>query len=422
MESDRFAAGPRDPPRDPSVRWDDEYAGRAGRVQRGWAGGPRRVVGLISGTSADAIDAALVEIRGSGDGGTVELLAAVEEPYGPLREIVMKAMETATPELLCRLNVAVGEAFALAAKKVVARAGIVLGDLAAVGSHGQTVWHAPDAAPLAGFLSSGSLQIGSPAVLAARLGAPVVSDFRSADMALGGQGAPLVPLVDWLLYRQTGRARALQNLGGIGNVTWLGPDDDLSSVVAFDTGPGNVLIDRFAFRATEGREAFDRDGVLAARGKVNPGLLDELLAEPYYARRPPKSTGRELFDTRYADRAWEAGAGWGASSCDRVATAVALTAETIRRAYRAFLPNVDEAVLSGGGARNPILVREIQERLAPTQVLTLDLIGGEIDAKEAVAFAVLADRTLQGLPGNVPSATGASGRAILGSITMPPGR
>jgi anhydro-N-acetylmuramic acid kinase len=238
-------------------------------------------------------------------------------------------------------------------------------------------------------------------------------------MAWGGQGAPLVPLVDWLLFRSPDVHRAMQNIGGIANVTYLPVGGALEEVHAFDTGPGNMVMDALTENITGGELKYDKNGELAARGRVSEGLLEELLLEHYFARTPPKSTGRELFGSDYVESLLQRGRAWKLSNNDVLATAAALTAESIARAYRDFLPEVAEAILGGGGARNPFLSRQIERRLAPIRVMTLEELGWDGGMKEAVAFAVLADRTLQGLPGNVPRATGARRPVVLGSLSFP---
>jgi anhydro-N-acetylmuramic acid kinase len=289
----------------------------------------------------------------------------------------------------------------------------------AVGSHGQTVWHRPPAEGRRGA----TLQIGDAATIAERTGIPVVSDFRSRDVAAGGHGAPLVPYVDRLLFSLPDRSRALQNIGGIGNVTRVPPRGSDEPVFAFDTGPGNALIDAAVELATGGRLTFDRDGQLAARGRIDDALLADLLRHPFFAAEPPKSTGREEFGRPFVARLTtalepEGDADW----LEIVATLTELTARTIADAYRRWLlpRGLDEVVITGGGARNPTLVRRISELLHPLPVLTGDALGVDPEAKEAVAFAVLAWAHLRGIPANVPSATGAAGPRVLGSYT--PGR
>jgi anhydro-N-acetylmuramic acid kinase len=381
---------------------------------------PRRIIGLMSGTSVDGIDAAAVEISGTGDDIVPRLVAFVSVPFDPaVREAVLAAFGAGSnAAALTALHAALGLVFADAAVEARAAAGWKRGMVDVIGSHGQTIWHQPDPVEIGGMFVSGTLQLGDPATIAERTGAPVVSDFRARDMAAGGQGAPLVPLVDWLLYRHASRARALQNIGGIGNVTYLPVGAAVESVTAFDTGPGNMVIDAAAGILTSGSARFDEDGRLALAGSVNETALALLLSHPYFAQRPPKSTGRELFGVEYTKRVVAEMQAGGLNREDIMATLTAFTAESIARAYREFLPDMPaEVIVGGGGARNPALMAALRHRLG-LQVLTNEDLGWNGDAKEAVAFAVLADRTMQGLYGNVPAATGASRRVVLGSVTV----
>lgn len=377
-----------------------------------------RVLGLMSGTSLDGIDAAVVDVSGDSERDvTIHVPAFVTVPFGDAeREAIHAAIVTGTAEVLCALHADLGEWLAQAALAVCEASGIAIDSVDAIGSHGQTVWHRPPADARRGA----TLQLGDAATLAERTGRPVVSDFRTRDVAAGGQGAPLVPWVDRLLFSLPGRARALQNLGGIGNVTYLPPRGSDAEVFAFDTGPGNALIDAAVEIATGGRHRFDRDGRLAARGTVDPALLADLLRHPYFAAAPPKSTGREEFGRPFVERLVEALAPEGDRDwMDLIATLTELTARTVADAYRAWiLPRgVDEVLLSGGGARNPVLAQRIRELLDPVPVVDGSALGVDPDAKEAVAFALLAWAHLRGIPANLPSATGARGPRVLGSLT-----
>lgn len=376
------------------------------------------IVGLMSGTSLDGIDAALVEIEGtSPDDVTARLVHASTLAYDAARrEAIHAAIVAGTAEALCGLHAELGEWLAEAALHACAEAGVAMDSVDAIGSHGQTVWHRPPSPDHRGA----TLQLGDAATIAERTGRPVVSDFRTRDVAAGGHGAPLVPWADQLLFADAARARALQNIGGIANVTRVPPRGSTEPVFAFDTGPGNALIDAAVELATDGRHSFDRDGRLAARGTVDDALLAELLRHPYFAAQPPKSTGREEFGRPFVARLVEAVRPEGDRDwLDLVATLTELTARTIADAYeRWVMPRgLDEVVVTGGGARNPTLMGRLRALLDPLPVLDGAALGIDPDAKEAVAFALLAWAHLHGIPANVPAATGAAGPRVLGSLT-----
>jgi len=376
------------------------------------------VIGLMSGTSADGIEAAIVHLEGTPPSLTWDVLGHSHHLFTPeLRAEIFTCFhpETSSVDRLCRLNFALGRALATAALQAAIDAGMTMDNIDLIGSHGQTLWHEP---PIDGMGST--LQLGEPAIIAEMTGVPVVSNFRTRDMAVGGHGAPLVPLADRLLLSHPTRIRAAQNIGGIANVTFLPPleTNKDNNVIAFDTGPGNMLIDEAARLATKGEWNYDHDGELAAQGRVDEDLLAEWLAEPYYKQRPPRTTGRELFGTQRAAEYWSQSLQRGLNPNDIVATFTALTAYSIEHAYRTFLPTFpDEVILSGGGARNSTLMKILVARLAPARVTTSDEYGLGIEAKEAVAFAVLAYESWHKRPGNIPAATGASHAVVLGSIT-----
>ncbi len=378
------------------------------------------VVGLMSGTSADGIDAAVTEITGAPPQIAVRLLAFHTTPWPPeLRDRILAACQPGQlgVDELARLHFQLGERFAGAALEAISAAGLTPEQVDLIGSHGQTVWH--DVDPQGRVTAT--LQLGETAVIAERTGITTIGDFRARDVAAGGQGAPLVAYVDWLLLRHPTQARAVQNIGGIANVTYLPPGDDPAGVIAFDTGPGNMLIDAAASRATGGAWSFDRDGALARRGRVDEALLAQWLGHPYFQQPPPKTTGRELFGRPFFEQAWSAAQAKGLEPADIVATLTALTAHSIAEAYRRFLPGpVAEVIVGGGGARNPTLMTMLKETLAPAQVRTHEDLGINSDAKEAIAFAVLAYETWHGRPGNLPSVTGAAHPVVLGHIV--PGR
>jgi anhydro-N-acetylmuramic acid kinase len=367
-------------------------------------------VGLMSGTSLDGISAAVARFTPA-DGARydTELLGFHVHEYIPAqRDRMLGAMREGSARDYCRLAADFGGWLADAAVAVLADAGVARADVRAVGSHGQTLWHEP---------GHSTWQIDAPAVIAERTGLPVVSDFRVRDVAAGGQGAPLVPIADALLFGG-GRWRALQNVGGIGNVTVVPPDGTLASVRAFDTGPGVGVLDAVV-RSLDATRRYDEDGRIAAGGTVARGVVTELLAHPYFAAEPPKSTGRELFDAAYVARLIALCRSAGATSdADIIATATALTASSIADAYGRFLPEpVEEVLISGGGAKNPVLARMIADAVAPLPVVQFEDRYFDGEAKEAVAFALLAHLHMIGAPGNVPTATGAKGYRILGSLT-----
>jgi anhydro-N-acetylmuramic acid kinase len=375
------------------------------------------VIGLMSGTSVDGIDAAVVRLDGSPPLLMWEMLGHTHRPFTPaLRAEIFACFhpDSSSVDRLCRLNFALGQIFGATALAAAQDAGLTMNEVDLIGSHGQTLWHEP---PVNG--NGSTLQLGEPAVIAEMTGVPLVSNFRTRDMAVGGQGAPLVPLADWLLLSHPTKIRVAQNIGGIANVTYLpATTNSKNDVMAFDTGPGNMLIDEAARLATNGIWKYDHDGELAAQGSVDESLLAEWMMEPYFQQKPPRTTGRELFGTQYATKYWSQAISHGLGPNDIVATVTALTARSIEHAYRTFLPTFpDEVIVSGGGARNHTLMAMLKERLIPAIVSTSDKYGLGIEAKEAVAFAVLAYETWHKRPGNIPTATGASRAVALGSIT-----
>lgn len=373
------------------------------------------VIGLMSGTSVDGVDAVVVRLTGAPPALDWEVLSHTHMSYtADLRQRIFAAFrpETSAVDVLCRLNFVLGHTFAEAARQAIGAAGLTRDQVALIGSHGQTVWHAPEGP------DASTLQLGEPAVIAEQTGVPVVSNFRTRDVAAGGQGAPLVAYVDALLLTHSERVRAAQNIGGIANVTYLPPAGDKGPAFAFDTGPGNMLIDDAARRATDGAWTYDRDGVLAAKGAVDAELLAALLDDVYVQQAPPKTTGRERYGAQFGERIWSQAREQGLTPEDVVATLTAFTAASIERAYRDFLPRFpDEVIVSGGGARNPTLMAMLRQRLAPAAVIPSDEVGMAVEAKEALAFAVLAYETWHRRPGNLPGATGARHPVILGSIT-----
>jgi anhydro-N-acetylmuramic acid kinase len=368
------------------------------------------VVGLMSGTSLDGISAAVARFRDASDGRIdVDLLAYSSRSYTQAqRTRLSAALGGGTPSEYCRLNFELGGWLANAAIEVMAEAGVARDEIAAIASHGQTIWHEP---------GHSTWQTGEAAVIAERTGVDVISDFRVRDVAAGGQGAPLVPIADAMLFSSQTEWRGLQNLGGIGNVTVVPPRGEIAGVRAFDTGPGVAVIDGVT-RAIRPELAYDIDGKLALAGKPNMRIVSELMNHPYFSSPPPKSTGRELFNSDYVQKLIASARALGSSDQDVIATAVELTAQSVGDAYRRFIAEpVREVLVSGGGAKNPALFAALKKAAAPVSVRHFDEVFFDGEAKEAVAFALLGYLHVTKRPGNVPSATGARGPRVLGKRT-----
>lgn len=384
-------------------------------------------VGLMSGTSADGIDAVVAKLAGRGKGLTAQIRAHVAHPFSPaLRKRILHAGLHGTVAELCELNFELGEQFARAALAAIRKAKLRPNQIAAIGSHGQTVHHLPNAK----FPST--LQIGEPSVIAERTGITTIADFRVRDMAAGGQGAPLVPYADWVLFTDAARPRIVQNIGGIGNLTFLPPGAGLDDIIAFDTGPGNMVMDALVTQLSNGRLNFDRAGRWAAQGRVSTSLLEWCLRHPYLARGLPKTTGREEFGATFVAEFLKQGRKLKLSGADLIATATAFTANSIAGAYGRFVfPRLKsgarsrlQIILGGGGAKNPTLVRMLAAALVdelpnPTaSIFTHEDFGMDNSAKEPLAFALLARATIHGEPSNVPAVTGARRAVVLGKIIL----
>jgi anhydro-N-acetylmuramic acid kinase len=402
----------------------------------------RLVVGLISGTSMDGIDAALVRISGPATQPRVRLVAFATLNYSaPVRQTILRIAtgEASTAGEISQLNFLLGELFAEAALRVCKKARISPSRLAAVGSHGQTIYHQGVPTREGARSITSTLQIAEPSVIAERTGVPVVADFRTADMAAGGQGAPLVPMVDYLLLPDARKGTVALNIGGIANFTVIPAGAKAVQVFGFDTGPGNMVIDGLVRHFTRGQKAYDAGGRWAAKGRALEPLLDEMLRLPFFSQPPPKSAGREQFgqdfirqffldrissDSAIGKRRLTRQIGNRQSSIvnDLLRTATELTARTIADALERFVLGklaMHRLIISGGGAHNRLLVVRLAELLPNLRVHRSDEFGLDVDAKEAIAFAVLADRTMHGLPGNLPSVTGARRPVVLGKISRP---
>jgi anhydro-N-acetylmuramic acid kinase len=399
-------------------------------------------MGLISGTSMDGIDAALVRISGPATQPRVRLVAFQTLAYlAPVRQTILRVAtgQAATAGEISQLDFLLGELFASAALRVCHKARVAPSRLAAIGSHGQTIFHQGAPTREFGKNIASTLQIAEPSVIAERTGAPVVADFRTADMAAGGQGAPLVPMVDYLLLRDARQGTVALNIGGIANFTVIPAAAKPEQVFGFDTGPGNMVIDGLVRHFTKGRKAYDAGGRWAATGRVIEPLLEELLRHQFFAVAPPKSAGREQFGQSFIDQFFlnrrstdsatgkrglikQIGNRRSAIVNDLLRTATELTARTIADALGRFVLGkvaIHRLIISGGGAHNRLLVARLGALLPNLRIHRSDEFGLDVDAKEAIAFAVLADRTLHGLPGNLPTVTGARRVVVLGRVSRP---
>ncbi len=389
------------------------------------------VIGLMSGTSLDGVDAALVRIHTGPDGSfsSVDLVKHVYIPYSEaVRQVVTRlcSLDEARLDDLVYAHFGLSEWYAAAVELVLAESGIPAAQIDAISMHGQTIWHAPVARPFPGPAGElpvkGTLQIGSSAVVRERTGIPVISDLRSRDMAAGGEGAPLAPYIDALLFGSRTEGRIVQNIGGIGNATVVPAGAGLLDILAFDTGPGNMIMDAMVGFGTDGRERYDDGGRHAARGRVDEALVERLMADPYFARRPPKSTGREVYGLAFSAELFQDCRSRGLSFEDILATVTAFTAESIARSYRDFiLPKtpIARVLVAGGGALNPSLLAMLKSRLPEgIEVETTSSHGVPDQAREAMAFALLGHESLMGRPSNLPAVTGARSPVVLGAITL----
>ena len=384
------------------------------------------VLGLMSGTSADGIDVALARVSGASPHLDAKLLGHTSSKFPPaLRKEILRVAEQhpiAAGEL-SQLNFRLGEVFAEAALAACRKFHVSPKRVALIGSHGQTIFHQGKPAPYLGHATASTLQIGEPSVIAARTGITTVGDFRSADIALGGQGAPLVPFADYLLYRHEKLGRVSLNLGGIANITVIPPAAKPEQILAFDTGPANILIDALVAHFTHGRQRFDKDARLARSGRSIPALLDELMRDPYLKLAPPKSTGREYYGQAYVKKILALGKKHRAKPADLIRAATIFTALSVVDALNRFvLPKtkIHQLIVSGGGAKNPLVVAQLSAALGRIEIIPSSRFGIPGDAKEAFAFALLAYETFHHRPSNLPSATGAHAPAILGKISSAP--
>ena len=379
-------------------------------------------LGIMSGTSADGIDVALVRFKGRRP--TLENFAAIA--FQPaVQQSILKLAEgrPVTTGEISQVNFLLGEVFADAALAACRKFRVAPAQITVIGSHGQTVYHQGKPTALAGRRIASTLQIGDPSVIAGRTGITTVGDFRPADMAAGGQGAPLVPFVDYLLYRHRSTGRVALNIGGIANVTVIPAAASLDEVFAFDTGPGNMVIDALVRRFTKGRKRFDRNAEIASAGELLPKLAEKMMRDAYFSAPPPKTTGREQYGKAYVDSLLSDSEARRAKPESIVRTATVVTALSVLDAFHRFIApkaKIGELILSGGGARNPLLMAQLESGLTGVRVRDAGELGVPGDAKEAFAFAVLAHETLHQRPANVPAATGARRAAVLGKVCHAP--
>lgn len=386
------------------------------------SGRTMRVLGMMSGTSADGIDVALVRISGAPPTITAKFEGHHHVRFpASVREVILRLANgapTSTAEI-SQLNFLLGEEFAQAAIAACKRWRVPLRQISLIGSHGQTIFHQGVAARFLGRRVASTLQIGEPSIIAERTSVTTIGDFRPADMAAGGQGAPLVPFVDYLLYGDPRIERVALNIGGIANLTVIPAGARPGQLFAFDIGPGNMVIDAIVEIATRGRAHYDRDARLAIRGKLLPTLLSTLMKEPYLRKRPPKTAGREQFGRAYAEKILTWGKRHHASTEDLVRTATVFTSLSIADAVRRFvLPRarMDELIVAGGGARNPLLMAQLAASLPEIEIVPASEFGIPPEAKEAFAFAVLAYEAYHGRANTLPSATGARHPVVMGKL------
>lgn len=382
----------------------------------------RLVIGFMSGTSADGIDAVLAEIHGHGTAARVKQRDFVFMPFEPeVRAEILRLAGggAAAAADFCRMNFLLGELYCDAGRELCRHAGVRTEDIDLIGNHGQTFWHIPLEEKYLGHKLHGTLQLGEDAMLAEAFSCPVVGDLRVRDMAAGGLGAPLVPYTEFLLYRSETKCVALQNIGGIGNISFLPAGCGLNDILAFDTGPGNMVMDAVTARMTDGTATYDAGGALAAHGHVNEKLLRRMMADPYIAQRPPKTTGRERYGADYVASICAYAKSESIPLLDVLATATRFTAECIAAAVRGFAPELPaRLIVGGGGAMNETLMRHIRQLLPACRVMTNEELGFDGNAKEALAFAILANEAIFAHANNVPSVTGARHPVVMGKISL----
>lgn len=380
-------------------------------------------IGLMSGTSVDGVDTALLKIFGKGLQTKIELIEFETYPYSnEIKEMVLAAScpEKGTVDLICHLNFKLGNIFADAVLSILKKANIEKSNISFIGSHGQTISHLPEGHPNFSDKLPSTLQIGEPSVIAERTGIKTVADFRTRDIAAGGMGAPLAPFVHFLLFHSKKESRIVHNIGGISNLTFLPKNGMIDDVIAFDTGPGNMLIDGLVSHLTQGKRQFDKDGEWAARGKINNELLSFMMSHAFIKKSPPKTTGREEFGESFLHKILSKAEEQNIPDNDLVATVTAYTAESIVFNYKEYIFTIDtppsEIIFCGGGVHNKRLIDSIKNKLPEITISAAEKYAISSDALEAITFAILANETIHGNYSNLPSVTGARRKVVLGKI------
>ncbi|RLE55072.1 MAG: anhydro-N-acetylmuramic acid kinase [Candidatus Methanomethylicota archaeon] len=382
----------------------------------------KTAIGLMSGTSADGVSAVLVEVEGNWIDTKFKIIGYKTYTYP--QEVRRKIFElfkpeTGTVDKICAMNFVLGKIFAEAALKIAEECGISIKEVDFIASHGQTIHHLPGKNRIGKYEVKSTLQIGEPSVIAYETGVLTIADFRPKDVAAGGEGAPISAYADYVIFRSSEISRAIQNIGGIANVTYLPRNAEISEVIAFDTGPGNMLIDAMVKYVTGGKLRYDVNGEIAANGRVSEELLNWLMEHPFIRRRPPKTTGREEFGEKFALKVIEKAREYGVEGANLVATVTRYTTKTIAESYRKYLPKMpDEVIVGGGGSHNKTLMRMLKEELGEVKILTHEDFGIPAQAKEPLVMVILANEVIHGHFNNIPNATGASKKVIMGKIVF----
>jgi len=381
-----------------------------------------KAIGLMSGTSADGVSAVLVEIKGNWLNTKFKIIGYKTYPYlNEIRERIFELFnpQTSTVEKICVMNFIIGKIFAEAAIRITEENNMDISEIDFIASHGQTIQHIPKKTKIGRYEVKSTLQIGEPSIIAEETGVLTIADFRPKDIAVNGEGAPLSAYADYIIFRSSKTSRAIQNIGGIANVTYIPKNASINDVIAFDTGPGNILIDHFVNYITNGKISYDPNGEIAAKGKVSTKLLEWLMQHPYLKRKPPKTTGREEFGIKFAEKILEKALELKVENEDLIATLTKYTAKTIAESYKKYLPQTpSEMIIGGGGSYNKTLIKMIREELDEIKIRFHEEFGIPAQAKEPLLMVILANEVIHGHFNNLPSATGASRKVIMGKIIL----